>query len=321
MAKYYIGVDLGGTNIAAGIVNEDGEILFRKSVKTNLPQPEHVIENKICNLCKDLCKENGFEIGVDITSIGIGTPGNVNSETGVVGFNVNFGYIDWHLKEKVEKQIPGVEVFVENDANSAVIAEVIAGCAKGCEHAVILTLGTGVGAGVIVDGKVLNGYNQSAAEIGHMVIAAGGRQCNCGRKGCFERYCSATALISDTKEAMLANPDSKLWKVCPNIERVNAKTVFDANELGDETAKQVIDNYIEYLACGITNVVNIFQPEVICIGGGISKEGDNLIVPLKTFVEGDNYARSIKKKAEIRTALLGNDAGIIGAAYICDLYK
>ena len=316
MGKFYIGVDLGGTNIAAGIVNENGEILCRKSVKTNLPQPEHVIEDKICNLCKDLCKENGYEIGKDIESIGIGTPGNVNSETGVVGFNVNFGYIDWHLKEKVEKQIPGIEVFVENDANSAVIAEVIAGCAKGCEHAVILTLGTGVGAGVIVDGKVLNGYNQSAAEIGHMVISAGGRQCNCGRKGCFERYCSATALISDTKEAMLANPDSKIWKVCPNIERVNAKTVFDAQAMGDETADKVIANYIEYLACGITNVVNIFQPQVFCLGGGVSNQEEGLLKPIREYLDREDYARHLMKRVTLKIATFRNDAGIIGAAML-----
>ncbi|MBR2027745.1 MAG: ROK family protein [Oscillospiraceae bacterium] len=316
MAKYYIGIDLGGTNIAAGIVNENGEILFRKSVKTNLPQPEYVIENKICDLCRDICQENGFVLGRDITSIGVGTPGNVNSETGVVGFNVNFGYIDWHLKEKVEKQIPGVEVFIENDANSAIIAEVIAGCAKGCEHAVILTLGTGVGAGVIVDGKVLNGYNQSAAEIGHMVISAGGRQCNCGRKGCFERYCSATALISDTKEAMLKNPDSKLWKVCPDIEHVNAKTVFDADELGDETAKQVIDSYIEYLACGITNVVNIFQPEVVCLGGGVSNQKEGLLRPIQEYLDKEDYARHLMKRVTLKIATFRNDAGIIGAAML-----
>lgn len=316
MGKLYIGVDLGGTNIVAGIVNESGEILFKKSTKTNLPQPEYVIESKICNLCKELCAENGYVLGKDITSIGIGTPGNVNSETGVVGFNVNFGYIDWHLKEKVEEQIPNVEVFVENDANSAVIAEVIAGCAKGCEHAVILTLGTGVGAGVIVDGKVLNGYNQSAAEIGHMVIVAGGRQCNCGRKGCFERYSSATALISDTKEAMLANPGSKLWKICPDIGDVNAKTVFDANDLGDETAKQVIDHYIEYLACGIINVVNIFQPEVVCLGGGVSNQQEGLINPIKEYLDNEDYARHLMKRVTLKIATFRNDAGVIGAAML-----
>ena len=316
MGKLYIGVDLGGTNIVAGIVNENGEILSKKSTKTNLPQPEYVIEGKICNLCKELCSENGYKLGEDITSIGIGTPGNVNSETGVVGFNVNFGYIDWHLKEKVEEQIPGVEVFIENDANAAVIAEVIAGCAKGCDHAVILTLGTGVGAGVIVDGKVLNGYNQSAAEIGHMVIAAGGRQCNCGRKGCFERYSSATALISDTKEAMLANPQSKLWKVCPDIGDVNAKTVFDAKELGDETAIEVINKYIEYLACGIINVVNIFQPEVVCLGGGVSNQQEGLINPIKEYLDNEDYARHLMKRVTLKTATFRNDAGVIGAAML-----
>lgn len=316
MEKLYIGVDLGGTNIAAGIVNAKGEILYRKSVKTDLPQPQQVIEEKISNLCLELCRENGLVLGKDIVDIGIGSPGNVNSETGVVGFNANFGYIDWHLKEEIEKRIDNVKVMVENDANSAVIAEVVAGCAKGCEHAVILTLGTGVGAGVIVDGKVLNGYNQSAAEIGHMVISAGGRLCNCGRKGCFERYCSATALISDTKEAMLADKKSKLWKVCPNIDKVNAKTVFDANELGDETAKRVIDNYIEYLACGITNVVNIFQPQVLCLGGGVSNQKEGLLNPIKEYLDKEDYARHLLKRVTLKIATFRNDAGIIGAALL-----
>ncbi len=316
MDKLYIGVDLGGTNIAAGIVNQKGEILFKKTIKTHLPKPESVIEKKICLLCEELCKENGLVLGKDVNFIGIGSPGNVDVDTGVVGFNVNFGYIDWHLKEKIQNQFCNIAVSVENDANCAIIAEVMAGCAKGCRHAAILTLGTGVGAGVIVDGKVLHGYNQSAAEIGHMVISAGGRQCNCGRKGCFERYCSATALIEDTKNAMAANKNSKIWEVCEDIELVTAKTVFDASEKGDKTAKEIIDNYINYLACGVVNVVNIFQPEVLCLGGGVANQGEVLLKPIREYLDREDYARHLAKRVKIKTAELKNDAGIIGAAML-----
>ena len=259
--------------------------------------------------------DQNLELGKDITFVGIGTPGSVNSKTGVVGFNANFGYSNWKIKEKLEALL-GVEVGVENDANTAIVAEVVAGCAKGCSDAIILTLGTGVGAGVAVNGKVFSGFNQSGTEIGHMVINVGGRQCNCGRKGCFEKYASATALIYDTKLAMEANKDSLLWKVCPDIEKVNAKTVFDAKELGDETAKQVVDTYIENLACGIINVINIFQPEVLCLGGGVSNQKEALLVPVKEYIDREDYARNLYNRTELKIATFRNDAGIIGAALL-----
>ena len=315
MEKLLIGVDLGGTNIAAGIVTEKGEIIYKKSTPTNLPQPEEVIESKIAELCKEICADQNLELGKDINFVGVGTPGSVNSKTGVVGFNANFGYSEWKIKEKLEALL-GVEVGVENDANTAIVAEVVAGCAKGCSDAVILTLGTGVGAGVVVNGKVFSGFNQSGTEIGHMVINVGGRQCNCGRKGCYEKYASATALIYDTKLAMEANKDSLLWKVCPDIEKVNAKTVFDAKELGDETAKQVVDTYIENLACGIINVINIFQPEVLCLGGGVSNQKEALLAPVKEYIDREDYARNLYNRTELKIATFRNDAGIIGAALL-----
>ena len=315
MEKLFIGVDLGGTNIAAGIINENGEILYKKSTPTNLPQPENVIEEKIATLCRELCADKNLELGRDITFVGVGTPGNVNSNTGVVAFNANFGYNDWHLKEKLEALLD-VQVEIENDANAAIIAEVVAGCAKGCRDAVILTLGTGVGAGVAINGEVYTGYNQSGTEIGHMVIEVGGRPCNCGRRGCFEKYASATALVYDTKIAMENNPDSLLWEVCPDIDKVNAKTAFDARDMGDETARKVVDTYIEYLACGIINVINIFQPQVLCLGGGVSNQQEGLLGPIQEYLDREDYARTLKDRVTLKIATFRNDAGIIGAALI-----
>ncbi len=315
MEKLYIGVDLGGTSVKVGIVKKNGEILKKLSNPTNLPQPEEVIEDKICKLCLEICDECGIDIHKDIEAIGIGSPGNVNNKTGVIGFSSNFGYNDWHLKEKIEAKL-GVKVEVENDANAAIIAEVNAGCAKGCPNAVILTLGTGVGSGVIINGKIYGGYNKSGAEMGHMVISVGGRECNCGRKGCFEKYASASALVYDTKVAMLGHPKSLLWKICPDINEVTSKTVFDAMEQGDKIAQKVFDSYIEYLACGITNIVNIFQPEILCLGGGISNQKDVLLKPLQEYLDREDYARGLNKRVKIKIADFRNDAGIIGAALV-----
>lgn len=315
MEKYYIGVDLGGTNIAVGIVDKDGVIIYKKSTPTNLPQPEEVIENKIADLCREVCADKGMTLGKEIDFVGVGTPGIVNNQTGVVAFNANFGYKNWHLKEKLEANL-GVTVGVENDANAAIIAEVVAGCAKGCSDAVILTLGTGVGAGVVIGGKVFSGSNQSGTEIGHMVIDAGGRPCNCGRRGCFEKYAAATALVYDTKIAMQNEPDSLLWQICPDIDKVNAKTAFDARDMGDETARKVVDTYMEYLACGIINVINIFQPQILCLGGGVSNQQESLLKPLQEYIDREDYARNLSDRTEIKIATFRNDAGIIGAALI-----
>jgi glucokinase len=177
----------------------------------------------------------------------------------------------------------------------------------------MITLGTGVGGGFVIDGKVFSGFNYTGGEFGHMVIEYNGRQCNCGRKGCWEAYSSATALISDTKKAMEAHPDSLLHKVAEK-EGVNGKTAFAAARMGDKAAQAVVDDYIGHLACGIVNIINMLQPSILCIGGGISNEGDGLIVPLKKRVEEEIFTQSSGPSTEIRIAKLGNDAGLIGAA-------
>ena len=315
MEKLYIGVDLGGANFAAGIVDENGNIFCKKSVKTNLPKPEAELEQDIYNLCKSLCSENNYSLEKDITALGIGTPGSVDGRRGIVWSNVNFGYENWKIKENLEKLFP-VPVFVENDANAAIIAEVMAGNAKGCDNALIVTLGTGVGGGAYLNGQIYAGSNYAGLEVGHIVIEKDGRLCNCGRKGCFERYAAASALTRDTQQAMRDNPESALWQVCPDIDKVTAKTAFDGFKQGDAVATQVVNTYIEYLACGLVNLINIFQPEVVCLGGGVSNERQFLLDLLQPHIDREDFARNARERTKIVIAKFRNDAGIIGAAMV-----
>jgi glucokinase len=247
--------------------------------------------------------------------IGIGTPGIANSETGIIEYSNNLGFKDTPMVEYIRETIDK-PVFIENDANAAAYGEFAAGAAKGANNAVCITLGTGVGGGIIIDGKIYSGSNFAGAEIGHTVIEVDGAQCSCGRKGCFEAYSSATGLIRMSKEAMAEHPDSVMNKLAEERGKVNARTAFDAMREGDSVAKAVVDKYIKYLAAGITNTINIFQPDVLCIGGGVCNEGDPLLLPVKALVKEEVYTRNSPKNTEIVIAKLGNDAGIIGAAFL-----
>ena len=210
----------------------------------------------------------------------------------------------------------GIKTYIGNDANVAAFGEYVAGSAKGANIAVMITLGTGVGAGIVIDGKIYTGFNFAGAEIGHTVIEVDGASCTCGRKGCFEAYSSATGLIRMTKEEMDKSPDSLMHKLSEETGHVSGRTAFDAAKQGDEVAQRVVDKYIKYLAAGVTNTINIFQPDIFSIGGGVAGEGDNLLIPLKEIVEKEVYSRNSPKNTEIVIASLGNDAGIIGAALL-----
>ena len=315
MKKYTIGVDLGGTTITAGIVDENCRVVRKCTCDTELPQPETVVEEKIAGLCRRVLQENDMTLD-DIRWVGIGTPGSVDSKHGVVDFNANFGYFDWELRAHME-QLLGCEVHIENDANAAAFGEYIAGGAQGAKYAVVITLGTGIGGGIIIDGKIFSGYNYAAAELGHMVIQKDGRPCMCGRNGCWEKYASARALTEDTKAALLSHPKNMMWQlVGGNINKVNAKTAFDGMRAGDQLAKMLIDKYVEYVACGLTNVINIFQPDIVCIGGGVSHEGETLLAPVRKLVDWEEYARDGKRRVTIKCAELFNDAGVVGAAWL-----
>lgn len=314
---FNIGIDLGGTNIKVGIVDEAYNIISRSSVKTNLPRPAEGIVDGICEAVQLALDGAGLSIG-DINSIGIGTPGAANRSTGTVLYSNNLGFKDTPLGEMLTKRL-GREIYVENDANAAAYGEYLAGSGKGYENVVVITLGTGVGGGIIIDGKIYTGFNFCGAELGHTVIEYNGRPCSCGRKGCFEAYSSATALITATKKAMEEHKDSKLWEIAGNIDNVDGKTAFDGMRAGDKVACDVVNEYIEYLGCGLTNVVNIFQPQVLLIGGGVCKEGDNLTLPLKKIIQREAYCVDPNSSTKLDICKLGNDAGIIGAAFLCRL--
>lgn len=312
--KYYVGIDLGGTNIVAGVVDEDYNIIAKASTKTNCPRPEKEIADDMAKMALQAVKNAELTID-DVEWIGIGTPGIANSSTGVIERASNLGFENTPMVKYIQETIDK-PVFIENDANAAAYGEYVAGAAKGAKNAVCITLGTGVGGGIIVDGKIYAGSNFAGAEIGHTVIEVDGAQCSCGRKGCFEAYSSATGLIRMSKEAMEACPDSIMNKMAEEKGKVTARTSFDAMRAGDKTAKDVVDKYIKYLAAGITNTINIFQPDVLCIGGGVCNEGDPLLLPVKALVKEEDFARNSEKKTEIVIAKLGNDAGIIGAAFL-----
>lgn len=314
--SYTIGIDLGGTTMTAGLVNEDYEIVGKITWATRLPRPAEDLEKAMADLCREVAKQNGVDFS-EVRYVGIGTPGSVNFTTGFVGYNTNFNYYDWNLGTDLEALL-GCKVYVENDANAAAFGEYIAGGAKGYKDAVVITLGTGIGSGIILDGKILRGFNFAAGEMGHTVIVKDGRKCNCGRHGCWERYASARALSEDTKAAMREHRDTLMWDLVKDIDHVNAKTSFDAMEKGDALAKQVVENWMEYVGCGIANVVNTFEPEVICIGGGVSNQGETLLGPVRAYVEKETHDITTGRIPEIRACVLRNDAGVIGAAALAD---
>ena len=317
---YKLGIDLGGTNIVAGVVDDNYNIVATGKVKTSLPRPAEEIVDDMVKAANIAIENAGLKIE-DIESMGVGSPGAIDPVHGVVCYANNLAFYDVPMAQMLKERV-GVDFYIENDANAAAYGEYIAGAGRGTNNFIAITLGTGVGGGVIIGGKLYSGSNYAGAELGHTVIEMSGEMCSCGRQGCWEAYASATALIRQTKQAMIKYPNTVMWELCENdINKVNGKTSFDAMRKGDSAGTMVVNKYIEYVAVGVANNINIFQPEVLCIGGGISKEGENIVGPVRELLKGDNYARNLNKNAEIKTAQLGNDAGIIGAAYLCDLYK
>ena len=313
---YRIGVDLGGTNIVAGIVNDKYEIVAKASRPTNAPRAAEKIFDDIAAAIDDALAKAGVTKD-EIESIGVGTPGSVNKDLELIEFANNLGF-DNVPAYRLLRERTGIEkVCFDNDANCAALGEAAAGCGKGAKDFVMVTLGTGVGSGIIANGKLVTGLNYAAGEMGHTVIVYGGLPCNCGRRGCWEKYSSATALIAQTRDAMRENPDSVMWDlVDDDVLKVNGRTAFDAARQGDEAAKKVVDTYVAYLACGISNVVNIFQPEIIAVGGGIGNEKENLLSPVRKILASERYSIHAKKQTKLLPAELGNDAGVIGAALL-----
>ncbi len=314
---YRIGVDLGGTNIAVGVIDENYNIIGRGKVKTRAPRPAEAIFDSIKEAV-DMAVVNAGINYDEITSVGIGTPGSVNKDTGAIEFSNNLKFHNVPAKAMLEERLKK-PVYLENDANAAALGEAVAGCGHGVKNFVAVTLGTGVGSGIIIDGKIYRGSNFCGGEMGHMVINVDGIPCNCGRKGCWEKYASATALVSQAVEAMQNDKASLLWQTCDgDLNKVDGKSIFDALDLGDATAKAVVNRYLYYVSIGIANVINALQPESVCVGGGISGQGEKILQPIREMVKAERYSVYADKQAAIIPAALGNDAGIIGAALLDD---
>ena len=311
---YYLGIDLGGMSIKAGLCDEEGNILVQESCPTVRDEDGDRITKDMADLCLRVLEKGGVR-PEDLEYAGIASPGTNDSERGVIVYACTLPFLHYPIAEKLSTLTGIKKIYIDNDANAAAKGEATFGAAKGYKDSVFLTLGTGVGGGIIVNGKILSGFNFAGAELGHTVIVHNGKPCTCGRKGCLECYASATALMEQTREKMEQHKDSLMWKLCDGkLENVDGRTAFDANRAGDPAAKEVVDTYIGYLACGVTNFINVFQPEVFSIGGGVSNEREGLLEPLKKIVEVEQYSRNSDKKTIIKIAELGNRAGIIGAA-------
>lgn len=314
---YYIGVDVGGSNIACAVVNDNCEIIARSKAKTHGETGKadyNEVVDVIIRTINLACEAAGIKPS-EAYSIGIGCPGICNSDLGIVEYTNNLGFHNVPLKTDVEKEF-NIPVYLDNDANAAAFGEFVAGAAKGVRNAVVITLGTGVGSGIIIDEKIYRGTNFAAGEIGHTVIVADGLPCSCGRKGCFEAYSSATGLVNMTRKAAAENPGSLINKLIEEDGKVSARTAYKAAKQGDEVGKRLTEEYVKYLAVGIANVINTFQPDILCIGGGVCNEGDLLLNPLKEAVYREIYSRDSKKTTRLTICTLGNDAGIIGAAML-----
>lgn len=308
--KYYAGIDLGGTFVKCGIVSEEGELLIKDKMPTQRGRSFAEIAGDMARLAGALAKK----AGVSLSGAGVGSPGVVDSKNGAIVYSCNLNWRNAALAEEMEAVL-GVPVCVTNDANAAALGEQFIGAGKGFRNVVFVTLGTGVGGGIVIDGKLFEGFRSAGAEIGHTVIRMNGERCGCGRKGCFEAYASATALIRQTRRAMEKHSESEMWKLCGgDPEKVDGRTSFDGMRAGDRTAKTVVKNYIGYLSEGVTNLCNEFRPEAVLLGGGISAEGDTLVKPLSELVDRKIYGGTDYAPVKILKASLGNDAGMFGAA-------
>lgn len=312
---YYIGIDLGGTNIAAGIIDENCNLICKGKTPTLAHRPADELVADMATLCTSLVQKAGLTFA-QIAALGVAVPGAFDPESGIVKCCNNINMNQYPIADKLRALLPIERICLDNDANVAALAEAKMGAGKGCDDFVMVTLGTGVGGGIVIGGKLYSGFNFTGGELGHMIIQYGGRACSCGQKGCWEAYSSATALVAMTKEKMAERPESLMWEMCGgNAENASPRTAFDAAKKGDAAGDEVVKTFIEYLACGLVNMVNIFQPRVLCIGGGLCGEGDYLLTPLKELVDRNQYgADELEDKTVLKIAELGNDAGIIGAA-------
>ena len=310
----YIGVDVGGTSVKAGVVDEEGRILSKDSTPTLAERTYEWVIRDIADLCGRVAAQAEVTME-EIGAIGVGVPGICDMRTGIIPFCTNLGWHDVPFVSEMRKYIDK-PVIVENDATVAGYAESIAGVSRDTQSSVFITLGTGVGAGIIINGKPYTGAHGIGSEIGHVIFKMDGEPCTCGNNGCFERYASATAIIREARLALKAHPESLMAEACGgDPENMNAKIVIDCAKQGDETAKHVFGEYARALALGLVSIVNFIDPEVIVLGGGVSNAGDFLLDAVREAMKPHIFFKTLPY-ADVRLARLGADAGIIGAALL-----
>lgn len=306
---YCVGIDIGGMSVKAGVIDRDGNILKKGKVVTDVAGGEDKIISDIGDLVLSLADPKDR----DFVGIGIGCPGAINSSTGTVDRAYNLNWTNVPLAEKLARKI-NKPIKVSNDANCAALGETMFGVGRMYSDTIFITLGTGVGGGIILDNRLYEGNESKGGELGHMVLVVDGEPCTCGRRGCMEAYCSASALIRETKCAMLANKDSEMWQFSPSLADVDGKTAFECSKKGDKAAIEVVDYFVKYLGEGMLNFANIFRPQAIILGGGVCAQGDYLIDKLKDYCKDRDYGFEGMPRFDILVAQLGNDAGMIGAA-------
>ena len=306
-----IGIDIGGTSIKGAAVDSSGKVYDTFSMPFIKGEPGEITIRKLAELVKEYIHTQSLE--KKIVGIGVGSPGTLDVRNGIVNYANNLGWNELHVADIMHETLP-YPIRLTNDANAASLGEAKYGAGKAYDTIIMLTLGTGVGGGIIINGKLFEGNEGKAGELGHTVVVVDGEQCTCGRKGCLEAYASATALIRETKKAMLSHKDSLMWEICKDIDKVGGKTSFEAAKKGDSTAIKVIDNYVKYLGEGILNFCNIFRPNVIVLSGGVANAGPFLFDKLNNYVKERNYGYKSTPEVKIVPAELGYDSGKIGAA-------
>ena len=314
MPNHLLGIDLGGTTIKVALLDERLSILQRAARRTPAQSAAEIVETMVAQ-CRELLEREGLSL-TDVDAIGIGTPGTVNNDTGKVIYANNLAFVDVPLRELIQRELP-VAVHLENDANAAALAEAWLGANRGLLDSIVITLGTGVGGGVISEGRILHGNQFAGGEVGHMVIVAGGEPCNCGRQGCWESYSAARSLMRMAREAAQRELSSSLWEVCGrDLDALRPDHIFDLAFAGDKAAKDVYDLYIFYLQQAIVNLVSIFRPQQIAIGGGIGNQGERITKPLQSAAAKESYAGIYVEAPRIVSTALGADSGLFGAALL-----
>ena len=310
----YIGIDVGGTTAKAGVVDEAGQILYKSSCKTGIERDFEDIAADMAELCRHIVRESGHEMA-EVAAVGVGIPGEQSPKTGLVAFCNNLGWVDVPLMQRLRDAL-GLPVYVDNDANVAALAESAFGASRDVKSSILITLGTGVGGGIVRDQRIHTGAHGVGGEIGHMVVVVDGEPCNCGHRGCWEKYASATAIIRMGRALMEEKPDCALARqMGGDAANLNAKAVLDLAKAGDADCAGIFETYVKYLCVGLANLINIYDPDMLVLGGGVAYAGDFLLDAVRAAL-GDYVYCPALSWARVELARLGNDAGIIGAAML-----